>query len=210
MFKSILSTLLVFSTIVSADDNASRVECKARCWGAKKAANGITQGIDEVLKQKETKTGAYQKKYKQLSGALRNSGRESVMRSLEYDPVSKLPNFSAMLIKKNIANVTNADMCFFRCGSARVRVGQPIDFMYTYFMTVIASFSMKDLRKAFLYYGAPFDTYNVKKMLDTTAKEMKQDKFDDIFKNAKDSQVADFVRNVRLGKDSFINLRPEE
>lgn len=211
MFKSTLSMLLIVSGVAYADESGSMAECKARCWGAPKAAEGIIQGIDDILQQKENKTGAYQKRYDYLKDRLHKTERNTAaMNLLEYDPVSQLPRFAGTLIGKSIAKRTSAEMCFRRCGSSRVRANQPIDFMHEYFITVIVSLGMENLKKAFLYYGTPFDNFNVQKMLDGVAKNMKQEKLDKVLSKAKDNQVVDFVKSVRAGKNSFTKLRPKK
>jgi hypothetical protein len=194
-----------------ADQGGSKFECKALCWGAEKAAQGIIDGINDVLTQKENKRGPYQKKHDYLTDRLRSTERNySAMHLLEYDLVSKIPKFSAMIIRESIAKRTKADTCFHKCGSLRVADLKSIDFMYIYFMGVILALSMEDLKKAFLYRGGPFDTVNVQEMLDKVAKNIPENKLEALFAKAKDNKVIEYVKSVREGNNSFTALRPGE
>jgi|GEM_PF-4286739 len=210
-----LSLVLVTLSMVSskssvADDDGSMIECLTRCWGGEKAAQKIIEGIDEVLQQKKDMSGAYQKKYEYLKDRLKNTERNfSAMHLLETDPVSKMPYFSMMLIKNSIAKKTSSGMCFSRCGSLREGALKSTEFMYDYFMNVIVSLGMDNLKKVFIYRGTPFDTINVQKMLDKMLKSLPEDKFKEFQEKSEDEQLTTFLKNVRLGKDSFTKLRPE-
>ncbi len=207
----VLVTLFMVNSKSSvADDDGSMIECRTRCWGGEQAAQKIIEGIEEVLQQKKDMSGAYQKKYEYLKDRLKNTKRNfATMHLLETDPVSGMPYFSIMLIKNSIAKKTSAGMCFNRCGSFREGALKSTEFMYDYFMNVIVSLGMDNLKKAFIYRGTPFDTINVQKMLDKVVKSLPEDKFKAFQEKSKDDQLTAFLKNVRLGKDSFTKLRPE-
>ena len=214
--KLIISFFIVFlayaMTLIipaHASDYGSKAECTVRCKSAKKAPEGLMKGLNDILEEMEKKTGSYQKEYERLKKIMNDhldrgdTPGDQVDHLMTRDPKTKLPAFAKKLIQDKIKKNTNVQFCFSNCGTQRVRGKQPIDFMYSYLLKVVARLGMENMIKLSQYNIPPFVFVATDEMLDDAARKISQKDFDKMLEKSADDKMRNFLMDVRAKSKNF-------
>ena len=199
-----------FATSAHADQNASKAMCKLKCSSSKKASDAAVKALEDFLQDVEQGKGAYKKELDKLMGYRKNLEKKDVREHssleirLEKDPRNNLPNFFRDIVNKAVRKKSNLDFCFSACGFFRQRAFKTIDFMYPYFVKVLAHLGKKNIKKLGLYSVAPFNLPSTYELMDHAARKVKQQDFDRILQEkSQDDEIRDHLNKVRTNNATF-------